>query len=77
MSEAGYVQYVSDEGYSVEEQWNSSYLNELEQFDGGRKGHDDMVDSTSDAFNHISRQMVLPSFNLTSFTQDNPFNRDF
>ena len=77
MAEAGYVQYVSDEGYSVEEQWNTYYLNELEQFDGGRKGHDDQVDSTSDAFNHISRQMVLPSFNLTSFTQANPFNRDF
>ena len=77
MAEAGYVQYVSDEGYPVEEQWNNYYLNELEQFDGGRKGHDDCVDSTSDSYNYISRQAVLPNFSITSFTQSNPFSRDF
>ena len=41
MAEAGYVQYVSDEYLHADDKWNDFYLNELEQFDGGRKGHDD------------------------------------
>ena len=41
IAEAGYVQYVSDEYLHADDKWNDFYLNELEQFDGGRKGHDD------------------------------------
>lgn len=77
MAEAGYVKYVDDHGLPIEEPWNKVYISELESFDGGRKGHDDMVDATSDAFNYISKQLALPSISLTSFTQANPFNRDF
>ena len=77
IAESGRVRYVSDESYPVDQQWNGYYLNELEQFDGGRKGHDDCVDATSDAYNHISKQLVLPSFNISSFTKENQFSRDF
>ena len=77
MAEAGYVKYVDDHGLPIEEPWNKVYISELESFDGGRKGHDDMVDATSDAFNYISKQLALPSISLTSFTQSNPFSRDF
>lgn len=44
--------------------WNDEYFYELEAFDGTRKrGHDDQVDATSDAFNTVatSREIVLPS----------------
>ena len=77
MAEAGYVQYVSDDGLPVDEKWNNIYLSELEQFDGGRKGHDDCVDSTSDGYNYISKSISLPPINITSFTQSNPFSREF
>ena len=77
MAEAGYIQYVSDEYLHADDKWNDFYLNELEQFDGGRKGHDDCVDSTSDAYNHISKQAILPAITITSFTQENRFSREF
>lgn len=77
IAESGRVRYVSDESYPVDQQWNNAYLNELEMFDGGRKGHDDQVDATSDGYNHISKQLVLPSFNISSFTKENQFSRDF
>lgn len=77
MAEAGYVKYVTDDGRAADERWCELYLNELEQFDGGRKGHDDMVDSTSDGFYLINKQLSLPAINIASFTQENPFSREF
>lgn len=38
----------------VEGDWNDEYCRELENFVGDGKGHDDMVDGTSDAFNNLS-----------------------
>ena len=70
MAEALRVSYVEDD-------WNKDYLNELERFDGSRKNKDDMVDATSDAFNHLRTLVTLPNFSITSFTQSNPFSRDF
>ena len=58
------------------QKWNEVYLNELEQFDGGRRGHDDMVDSTSDGFNYVRQVQTIPNFSITSFTTQNRFSRD-
>lgn len=61
----------------VEGAWNKPYFDELESFDGSRRTKRDQVDATSDAYNYLRVSLVLPSFSLTSFTQANPFNRDF
>lgn len=57
---------------------NSFYYNELEKFDGGRKGHDDLVDATSDAFMRLAKSQSIPSFlgGLQSFNthMSNPLN---
>lgn len=52
---------------------NSFYYNELEKFDGGRKGHDDCVDATSDAFTELAQAIHIPSFTLPSFQKPNEF----
>lgn len=41
---------------------NNFYYTELEKFDGGRKGHDDLCDSTSDAFMYLAQSKTLPNF---------------
>lgn len=69
MAEAGHIKYVEDD-------WNKAYFNELEIFDGSRKNKDDQVDATSDAFNYLRTTLTLPSFKMTSFTQENRFARD-
>lgn len=45
---------------------NSFYYTESEQFDGGRKNHDDMVDATGDAFMTLATSLVIPDINLGS-----------
>lgn len=45
---------------------NSFYYTESERFDGGRKFHDDMVDSTGDAFMTLATGLILPDINLSS-----------
>ena len=70
MSEAGFVKYVEGD-------WNKDYFTELEQFDGSRRFKRDQVDATSDAFNHLRKVVTLPAINITSFTQQNRFSRDF
>lgn len=53
--------------------WNDDYLSELEFFEpGSRKGHDDQVDATSDAFNFLCKQIQLPTFALPSLEQPSP-----
>lgn len=61
----------------VEGAWNKPYFDELESFDGSRRTKRDQVDATSDAYNYLRVSLVLPSISLTSFTQSNPFSRDF
>ena len=56
----------------VEGDWNEEFLSELEYFDGGRSGHDDMVDGASDAFNTLSKQIQLPTFALPTLDQASP-----
>lgn len=65
LAESGSVKIVKGE-------WNEEFLSELEYFDGGRSGHDDMVDATADAFNQLSRQVQLPTFALPSLEQASP-----
>ena len=55
--------------------WNEEWLSELELFEGLKTQHDDMVDSTSDAFNTLSKQLLLPSFVLPSLEQSSPLPR--
>lgn len=38
----------------VEGDWNDDFVKELENFVGDGKGHDDIVDATSDAFNNLA-----------------------
>lgn len=52
--------------------WNEWYLNELEAFDGGRKGHDDAVDGTSDCVNVLAKTSTMPVFALPNLTRDSP-----
>ena len=52
--------------------WNEWYLNELEAFDGGRKGHDDAVDGTSDCINVLAKTSTMPVFALPNLTRDSP-----
>lgn len=41
---------------------NEFYYKEMEAFDGGRKGHDDLVDATGDCFISLAQRQRLPTF---------------
>lgn len=62
LAESGSVRILRGE-------WNDWYLNELESFDGGRRGHDDGVDATADAVTTLARQSTLPTFTLPDFSK--------
>lgn len=48
----------------LEGDWNETYFQELEAFDGVRKKqHDDQIDVTSDAFNILATKKELPNIN--------------
>ena len=66
VADAGRVQLVDGE-------WNNEYISELVRFDGSRNIKDDMVDATSDAFNNLSTDILLPDFTVPTMTQENPF----
>lgn len=60
VSEAGFVNVVKAD-------WNNEFFTELESFDGEKtKGHDDIVDTCSDATLVLSKNTQLPSFSLPS-----------
>lgn len=52
--------------------WNEAFLTELEHFDGSKKIKDDQVDATSDAFNTLAKQSIIPSFSLPDMSQASP-----
>lgn len=54
---------------------NEFFYKELEQFNGGRKGHDDICDAISDAFVQLATTLNMPIFNPPPFQQLNPFKR--
>lgn len=49
--------------------WNSWYIDELSVFNGGRQGHDDAVDASSDAFNQLCRSVQMPTFVIPDITR--------
>ena len=57
---------------------NNFYFTELEKFDGGRKGHDDQVDATSDSFMELARSVRIPNFlsgmKSINLSVNNPLN---
>jgi predicted phage terminase large subunit-like protein len=71
-SEAGLIDYVQGD-------WNDTYFDECERFDGSRGIKDDQVDATSDSFITLAQKMNLPNFSsgLTSvnLSTTNPFTR--
>jgi predicted phage terminase large subunit-like protein len=62
LAEAGFVRVVRGE-------WNAEFFDELEAFNGGRKGHDDMVDACADAFNTIAKSLQIPTFVLPNMSK--------
>lgn len=52
--------------------WNEAFLAELEHFEGLRTQKDDQVDATSDAFNTLSKQLMLPTMSIPSLAQLSP-----
>lgn len=56
----------------VKGDWNEEFLVELEFFEGLRTQKDDQVDATSDAFNTLSKQVMLPTFALPTLEQTSP-----
>lgn len=52
---------------------NDVLFDELESFDGSRKGHDDMADGCADAYTALAKSLVLPHFELPNMQQINPF----
>jgi predicted phage terminase large subunit-like protein len=56
----------------VRGEWNELFLAELEDFIGDRNQKDDQVDGTSDAFNTLSKQVVLPTFAVPKLEQGSP-----
>lgn len=65
LAESGYVRVVRGD-------WNEEWLTELECFEGLRTQKDDQVDATADAFNTLSKTVVLPTFALPSLEQKSP-----
>jgi predicted phage terminase large subunit-like protein len=53
----------------VKGDWNEPFLAELEDFIGDRNQKDDQVDGTSDAFNTLCKQVVLPTFAVPNLDQ--------
>lgn len=52
--------------------WNEAFLAELEDFIGSRNQKDDQVDGTSDAFNTLAKQVVLPTIAIPSMDRASP-----
>lgn len=69
MAETGAVKIVRGD-------WNEDFFRELENFSSDMKiqklQKDDMVDACADAFNHVCKQVVIPSFSIPSLTQSSP-----
>jgi predicted phage terminase large subunit-like protein len=69
LAESGFVIVVRGD-------WNEAWLAELECFEeNNRNQKDDQVDSTSDAFNTLAREVQLPTFALPSLDQPAPVPR--
>lgn len=56
----------------VSSQWNDWFFDELEQFVGDGKQHDDALDAAVSAFWGLNKSYELPTFTLPDFTTSNP-----
>lgn len=54
--------------------WNDWFFDELEQFKGDGKQHDDALDAAVSAFWGLNKGIVIPEFTLPDLTTANPFN---
>jgi predicted phage terminase large subunit-like protein len=52
--------------------WNRAYLDEVCFFTGKKGDTDDQADATSTTFNQLARQMIIPTFSLSAFTNPSP-----
>ena len=70
--EGGFVDVVSAD-------WNDWYFDELEQFRGDGKTHDDALDATVSAFWYLNQGIELPDLSMTDFsrTSDSFQNQQF
>ena len=59
----------------VKGDWNRAWLDEVCFFTGKRGEVDDQCDSTSTAFNQLSRQVVIPNFSIPILAQQSPIPR--
>lgn len=65
--ESGNVKIVAGE-------WNDTFIDELEAFDGSRRVKDDQVDASADAFAMLASGITIPTFSLPDTTSTSRFN---
>ena len=58
----------------VSADWNDWFFDELEQFQGNGKQHDDALDAAVSAFWALNQGTVIPDFTLPDLSGANPFN---
>lgn len=58
----------------VSAQWNDWFFDELEQFVGDGKQHDDALDAAVSAFWGLNRGFEIPNFTLPDLSKSNQFN---
>lgn len=56
----------------VKGDWNRAYLDEVCFFTGKKGDTDDQADATSSAFNQLARQVVIPTFSMSVFSNPSP-----
>lgn len=66
VAQAGFVDVLNSS-------WNDMYFDELEQFRGDGKTHDDLLDAGVSAFWFLNQSIALPSFTLPDMTQATSF----
>jgi predicted phage terminase large subunit-like protein len=66
VAQAGFIDVVNAS-------WNEYYFDELEQFRGDGKTHDDLLDAGVSAFWFLNQSRALPSFTLPNLTQSTQF----
>ena len=67
IAQAGYLDVVSAD-------WNDWFFDELEQFRGDGKTHDDALDAAVSAFWYLNKTNELPSFTLPDLHQSNSYS---
>lgn len=68
LAQSGYVKVVRGD-------WNEAWFTELELFEGLRTQKDDQVDATGDAFNTLSREVVLPTMAMPNMDMNSVLPR--